>query len=93
MSLQIMHDVAGHRFTANVDGHLCVLEYRLANSVMTITHTGVPEEVGGRGIASGLMKAALEAARAAGWKVMPACSYAATFLQKHPKFEDLRFQQ
>jgi predicted GNAT family acetyltransferase len=86
----IRHDTAGHRFSTIVDGHDCVIDYRLAGSVMTITHTGVPEQVGGRGIAAQLMAAALDAARAAGWTVVPACSYALHFMAKHPEYADLR---
>jgi predicted GNAT family acetyltransferase len=56
---------------------------------MTITHTGVPPEVGGRGIASALVQAALDVARAEGWKVVPACSYAAVWMQRHPDYLDL----
>ena len=91
MSLQIVHDSADHRFSVDVDGVNCELDYRLAGSVMTIIHTGVPERVAGRGIASQLMMAALDSARAAGWKVLPACSFAVAFMRKHPEFEDLRF--
>jgi predicted GNAT family acetyltransferase len=32
---------------------------------------------------------ALETARTNGWKVVPACSYAAAFLRRNPDFEDL----
>ena len=40
--------------------------------------------MGGRGIAADLMRAALAAARTAGWTIVPACSYAAAYLQRHP---------
>lgn len=90
MNLNVSHDLHHHRFHVEVDGSSCVLDYRLADSIMTITHTGVPSEVGGRGIASQLMTAALLAARGQHWKVVPACSYAAAFMAKHPEFEDLR---
>jgi N-acetylglutamate synthase-like GNAT family acetyltransferase len=59
--------------------------HRLADGVMTITHTRVPPAIGGRGIAAQLMEAALSAARAAGWSVNPACSYAKAYLEKHPQ--------
>ena len=78
------HDPHAQVFTTTVEGHRSVLDYQLTERVMTITHTGVPPAVGGRGIAADLMRAALSAARTAGWTVVPACSYAAAYLQRHP---------
>jgi predicted GNAT family acetyltransferase len=81
----INHDRVGHRFTTEVDGSRAELDYTLADRVMTITHTLVPPAIGGRGIAAELMEAALSAARGAGWSVNPACSYAKSYLEKHPQ--------
>jgi predicted GNAT family acetyltransferase len=81
----INHDRGAHRFTTEVDGSRAELDYTLADGVMTITHTRVPPEIGGRGIAAELMKAALSAAHAAGWSVNPACSYAKSYMEKHPQ--------
>lgn len=92
MGIDITHDPDLRRFSAVVEGHGCEVDYRLADSVMTITHTGVPEAVGGRGIAAELMRAALVEAEARGWKVVPACSYAAAFMRRHPEFEHLRYE-
>jgi predicted GNAT family acetyltransferase len=82
--VQINHDAAAHRFTAEVDGERAVLDYQLAAGVMTITHTGVPQPIEGRGIAGELMRSALSAARSNGWRVVPVCSYAVAYLEKHP---------
>lgn len=90
MSLDIQHDHAARRFQAKVDGEACVLDYTESGGVMTIRYTGVPSRVGGRGIAAALVQAALDAARARGWKVRPACSYAAVWMQRHPEYLDLR---
>lgn len=89
MPFAIQHDRSAHRFLTEVDGAQCVLDYSLASAVMTITHTGVPSAVGGRGIASALVQAAMEVARAEGWKVVPACSYAAMWMRRHPEYRDL----
>lgn len=89
MTGAIRHDAARHRFELEVDGHRCELDYTLAGTTMTITHTGVPEAVGGRGIGAELVAAAFAAARANGWKVRPACSYAAAWVRKHPEQADL----
>ena len=89
MSFEIRHDSAARRFETRVEGQPCELDYRLDGRVMTIVHTGVPAPVGGRGIAAAMTLAAMETARAQGWKVVPACSYAATWLRRHPEFADL----
>jgi predicted GNAT family acetyltransferase len=85
----VRHFPERRRFETTVDGHDCEIDYRLANGVMTITHTGVPPAVEGRGIAAEMTRFALETARTNGWKVVPACSYAAAFLRRNPEFEDL----
>ena len=78
----ISHDPVAHRFAIELEGCRAQLDYTLADGVMTITHARVPPAIGGRGIAAQLMDAALAAARAAGWSVNPACSYAAAYVAK-----------
>jgi len=89
MSRAIEHDEARQRFECTEEGLLCVLDYRLSGTVMTITHTGVPQAVGGRGIAADLTRHALDTARGRGWKVRPVCSYAAAYIKRHPEYQDL----
>lgn len=90
MPFAIRHDRAAHRFETRVEGVQCLLDYTLAAGVMTITRTEVPAAVGGRGIASALVQEALTAARAEGWKVVPACSYAVSWMERHVEYSDLR---
>jgi uncharacterized protein len=84
----IRHDQNAKRFAIDVDGSRAELDYTLAGSVMTITHTRVPQAIGGRGVAADLMRAALSVARAAGWSVNPACSYAAAYMRRHAQDSD-----
>lgn len=88
----IQHDPALQRFRTEADGHSARLDYVLdpGGAVMAITHTIVPSEIGGRGIAAALVQAALEHARAQGWKVDPQCSYADAWMRRHPEFDALR---
>ena len=72
MFAEINHNSRAHRFETKVDGVPCVLDYTLEGDVMTITHTIVPSAVGGRGIASNLVRTALDTARVEHWKVDPA---------------------
>jgi uncharacterized protein len=89
MQTTVIQDDAKSRFYAVVDGYECVLDFTVVNEVMTITHTGVPAAVAGRGIAGELMQSALAAARSTNWKVIPACSYAAVYFKRHPEMADL----
>ncbi len=89
MTLSVSHNQAGQCFEAVVDGHRCVVDYMLRDDVMTVTHTGVPDAVGGRGIAAELTKFVLDAATQAGWKLNPACSYTAAYVRRHPEYFNL----
>ncbi|HJU08376.1 MAG TPA: GNAT family N-acetyltransferase [Rhodanobacteraceae bacterium] len=87
--MDVHHDTQAQEFSVEVGGHRAELQYRLRDGVMTIVHTGVPEEIGGRGVAAALTRVALETARANGWKVVPACAYAEAFMRRHREYADL----
>lgn len=89
MTAAISHDSQAHRFVTTADGVEAHLDYELAASTMTITHTIVPPAIGGRGIAGRLVAAAFDTARVQGWKVRAQCSYAASWAQKHSEVQDL----
>lgn len=78
-----------HRFEAHVGSYLAVAEYRRSGGTITFTHTGVPEEIEGHGIASQLAHAALEQARAEGLTVIPRCPFFATYIRRHPEYAAL----
>lgn len=81
--IAIVHNLAESRFEAVVDGHLAVCDYERDGGRMVFTHTFVPAELRGRGIAERLVQPALEFARAEGLRVVPACSYVAKFIERH----------
>lgn len=85
----IQHEPAARRFSTTVDGHSAEVDYDLRDSVMTITHTRVPEAIGGRGVAGDLTRAAFEFAKREGIRVQPLCSYAVAWSKRHPEYEDL----
>ena len=85
----VHHDHDARRLHTRVEGHEAELRYSLRDGRMVIDHTGVPDVIGGRGIAGILVKAALDLARARGWRVVPACSYSAAYVQRHPEYADL----
>ncbi|MBS0632355.1 MAG: N-acetyltransferase [Verrucomicrobia bacterium] len=85
----VSHNLAEHRFEAQVDGHLAVVEYERDGTRLIMTHTFVPPELRGRGIAEKLVRPALDYARNERLTVVPACSYVAVFIQRHPEYQAL----
>jgi predicted GNAT family acetyltransferase len=86
---EVRHNTAEHRFEMHVEGRLCEADYDLRDGEITFTHTYVPPELRGRGIAEKLVRAALEYAQAERLRVIPACSYVATFIRRHREFVSL----
>ena len=85
----VRNNTARNRYEMEVDGHLAIAVYMLAPGVMTIVHTEVPEELGGKGVGSTLVRGVLEDVRRRGLKVVVRCSFVRAFMTKHPEFNDL----
>lgn len=80
----VIDDAADHRFLVAEDGAEAELVYRAEEGRLILVHTGVPDELGGRGIGSRLVRAALRRARETGETVVPWCPFARKWLEDHP---------
>ncbi len=80
---------AAHRFELSLHDALAVAEYEVSGSVITFTHTVVPQVLQGRGVGTHLVRAGLDAARARGLRVVPRCSMFEGYMRKHPETQDL----
>ena len=87
--LDIRHIAEQSCFECTVDGLRCEMDYRRTGNVLAITHTGVPPELEGRGIAAALVRFALAYARENGLKIRPLCSYVRVYMQRHKDTQDL----
>ncbi|MEM1096578.1 MAG: GNAT family N-acetyltransferase [Bacteroidota bacterium] len=86
----VVQNTAKRRFEADIDGQLAFAEYILTkDGRLVITHTEVPPALEGQGIASHVIKAALDHARAANLQVMPLCPFAAAYIRRHSEYRDL----
>lgn len=85
----VRHNVADSRFEAEVEGRLAVADYERRAGEMVMTHTFVPPELRGRGVAEQLVRTALEYAKAEGMRVVPACSYVARYVERHAEYRSL----
>ena len=89
MVIQVQHNPERWRFEAQIDGRSAYLSYSIQGSRVFFDHTFVPDQFRGRGVAATLVRAALEEARRQQWKVVPTCSYVATFIDRHPEYAGL----
>lgn len=87
--VEVKHNEKEHRFESEIHGMSAVLVYRIVPGRMLIQHTEVPPSLEGRGLAAKLTRVALEYARKEKLQVVPACSYTASFMAKHPEYNDL----
>jgi predicted GNAT family acetyltransferase len=85
MQPDIEHQADSGRFVAALDRAAGRLDYRLAPGVMTILHTEVDPALEGRGVAGALVRAALDHARSAGLRVESVCTYARSYMERHPE--------
>ena len=85
----VRRNAARNRYEFDVEGGEALAFYRLADGVMTFTHTEVPADLRGRGLGSQMMRAVLQDVRAQGLKVVPRCPFVADYIRRHPEFADL----
>ena len=87
--ISVVDNPTAQRFELKVSGQLAVIEYHRNNGVVTLTHTYVPAELGGRGIGSTLTQGALELIKARGETIVPQCSFISAFITRHPEYAHL----
>lgn len=87
--INILNNEVKGQFEAHVKGYVGVTEYRRVKDRIIFTHTEVPVELEGNGIASKLAKAALEFAKKEGLTVMPLCPFVAGYIHRHPEYKPL----
>ncbi|MCK0196232.1 N-acetyltransferase [Ancylobacter sp. 6x-1] len=87
--VEVQDNPEASRFETTIEGHTAFAQYILADKLMIFTHTEVPPELGGRGIATRLVEAGLHSARQRGLSVLPRCSVFGRYIMKHPETHDL----
>ena len=84
--MNIQHNQADQQFTAGPAESQAELAYSLpAPGTIDFTHTFVPENQRGQGVADELARAGLAYARQQHLRVQTSCAFMADFVQKHPE--------
>jgi predicted GNAT family acetyltransferase len=89
MDIQVRQNEKDGTFEADVDGGLAFVEYVMDGDKIRFTHTEVPKDAEGKGVAAALAKAGLDYARAHNLRVVPICRYVRGYIERHPEYQDL----
>ena len=89
MPSEVTHNEAESRYELAVGGDTAVAAYRMEGDVVAFTHTVVPEELEGQGIATRLIEGALADVRTRGHKIQPLCAFVRHYVERHPEAQDL----
>ncbi len=89
MSETFRDNEARERFELDVDGVIAFVTYRKEPGLITLVHTEVPPELGGRGIGSKLGRATLDAVRTQARKLKVECDFIRNFMTKNTAYNDL----
>lgn len=76
-------------FELERDGHVATLQYTVAGQILALIHTEIPQALRGGGVASTLVKSALDWAREHHMKIDVVCPFVAGYLEAHPEYSDL----
>lgn len=87
--IRVVDNPDENQFEAHVDGHVALVSYLKRGDTIFLTHTEVPRELQGRGLANVLAKAVLDRARNERWRVVPRCPFIAKYIERHPEYQSL----
>ncbi len=78
-----------NRFELEENGHLAWAEYRIRDGRYIIPHVEADPPLRGTGAAGRLMQQIVDHARSQQLVIVPRCSYARAWFQRHPEAEDV----
>lgn len=83
-------DGTGGRFVLSLPEGDAEITFTLPRKgVLSANHTGVPEALGGRGLALQLVEALVADAKREGYKIIPRCPYVNAQRLRHPEWASL----
>ncbi len=77
------------RYELNIDGHIAFIDYKETSTKIALTHTEVPAELGGKGVAVALVEKTLASIEGTDKKILPYCPFVLKYIKKHPEWKKL----
>lgn len=92
MRYELTNNEHGRQYEFHIDGLMPKIEYIKAGGKIYLTHTEVPRELEGKGVASSLVVQVLEDIQQKGLKLVPLCPFVISYLKHHPEWDSLVFK-
>ncbi|WP_239986506.1 MULTISPECIES: GNAT family N-acetyltransferase [Arenibacter] len=89
MDYKLIDNTEAKQYEYHIDGVIAKIEYIMAKDKIYLTHTEVPKELEGKGVASSLVKRVLEDVETKGLTLIPMCPFVATYIKRHPDWKKL----
>ncbi len=90
MAIDVRNNEDDEQYEAWLDGELAgFAAYRRETGRVVFLHTEVAPEAEGKGVASTLIRAALDDVRRQAERVVPLCPFVVAYLKRHPDYVDL----
>lgn len=91
MESTVTNNADRSRYEVHADGELAgFAAYELRDGTIVFPHTEVFDAFSGKGLASVLVRRALDDVRErGGLTVVPECPFVASWIEKHPDYQDL----
>ena len=89
MEFKLKDNLERKRFEYQLEHGFAIVEYIKTQNKIYLTHTEVPTQYAGQGIASSLVADALAEVERSGLKLVPLCPYVAAYIKRHPEWKRL----
>jgi len=77
------------QFEFQIGNQTALIEFAIESQKIYLTHTEVPQDLQGNGVASELVKQTLTHIKEQNLIVMPLCSFVAKYIDNHPEWHSL----
>ena len=86
----LLHNTEEQRYEYRIGPHIAQIEYLTAeDGTIYLTHTRIPEALGGQGIGTSLIRDVLQDIDRQHLRIVPVCPFISSYIRKHPEWEPL----
>lgn len=90
MTITVRRNEQEHRYEALLDSEVAAtVTYRQEPGRVVLLHTETRPEFSGRGVASALVRGALDGIRARGERAVVVCPFVTDYIRRHPEYQSV----